>query len=333
MRKILIPALICLLPSGVNASLITSQPVSFNAPQQSLWGSGGAADFGASGSGGFGPVDFSYQIGASSGTVEASFDGNMSAEYTPVLQAPGTTSLKLGFQGDSGGGNLKSDLGAWVEVNGEFDLLGINPSFTIIDRNYALGIDENFEPQLDQQVSGSDSATIGGVGLDVFLAQVEADFDIEQTDKFEATAIDGILAYELRGSDNTLFEPFSLDTDIGAVFDIDLPENGVWDFWFKDMILETLFSTSFDAELVIWEDHRGCGFLGGSWCGENSATLADIDVYNGTPFALGFDRLNTDRVFSIEVGGTQIPEPATLTLMCIGLAGFLCKQRRSKAAT
>ncbi len=325
----LIAALV-FLPFAAHASLIT-QALDFNAGTQSLWGSGSSADFGTSDSGGFGPVGFSYNIGASSGTVEGKFQGNLSVDYTPYLTDLGTTSLSLGFLGDSDGGRLKSDLGAWVKVDGRFDLGPIDVSFGIIDKGYALNIDKGYDPKLDQQITGSDSTTIGGVGLDVLAAKVGADSDIEQTDKFTASAIDGVLAYALRGSGTSSSATFSLDTDSGLTMDIGLTDVGIWDFWFEDVALDNLFSTSFDAELVVWENHRGCGsFPYSRWCGKNGYTLADIGVYDGDPFALDFNSITTERAFSIQVGGTQVPEPTTLALMGLGLAGIGYRRHRSK---
>ena len=163
-----------------------------------------------------------------------------------------------------------------------------------------------------------------------FFAEVGADFDIEQTDRFEATAIDGTLAYQLRGSGTTLLESVSLDSDSGLSLAIDLAEVGIWDFWFIDMTLDNLFSASFDAELVIWENHRGCGFFGSEWCGRNSHTLADIDVYDGDAFALDFAPITTNRAFSIQVGNVPVPEPGSFALLIVGMAVLGC--RRFKAA-
>ena len=98
MNKVLpfLTALALGLPSAAHAILFI-QPLDFDAPTESLWGEGSSADFGASGSTGLGPVSFGYEIKASSGTVSAEFQGDMSADYTPFLAAPGTTSLNLSF--------------------------------------------------------------------------------------------------------------------------------------------------------------------------------------------------------------------------------------------
>jgi len=317
------------LAFNVNATVI-NQTLNFAASTQSLWGSGGSSDFGASGSGGFGPVGFSYNIGASTGTVSGQVEGDILINYTPMLTSPGATAIDLGFMGGLNRGRLKSDLGAWVEVDGDFDLGPVDTGFNIIDEGYSLNIDKIFQPKLDQTVSANDSTTIGGTGLNVFFAEVGADFDIAQTDNFEATAIDGTLAYQLRGSVITSFIPFMLDKNDGLSLGINLDELGIWDFWFVDIALENLFSTSFDAELVIWENHRGCGILGSSWCGRNSHTLADIDVYDGDPFALNFPTVSTSTAFSIQVGSAQVLEPSSFALLMLGIVGLGC--RRSKAS-
>lgn len=287
-----------------------SESLSFSAPLQSLWGSGGSADFGASGSTALGPLSFSYDIGASSGSVSGRFNGSMSVDYAPVMGAPGTTSLGLSFLGDPSGGQLKSDLGARVKV--EASAFGL--SVDVLNKNYALNVDQAYTPALGHPVSGDAAFTAGSIGIDIGVVQAGANFDIQQTDTFKATAIDGMLAYTARGSGQTGFMPFSMTSDGGLNLDVGLTQPGIWDFKLVDMNLANTFSTSFDAAIILKERNRGCGFLGLEWCAWNSLPIADIDVYGGSPFALDFDSVSGGAGFSVQV----VPEPGTLPLLVAG---------------
>ena len=116
-------------------------PLDFTASAQSMWGpNGGSLDFGAADSFGIGPFSFAYDIGASTGTVDARFNGDLRVDYTPRLDRPAVTRLGLGFRGDSGGGSLASYLGAWARI----DVAGIR----VLNADYALDINTGFTPHL-----------------------------------------------------------------------------------------------------------------------------------------------------------------------------------------
>jgi hypothetical protein len=293
-------------PVHVHAEMY-NQTLDFIAGDQSIWGPGGSsAGFGSSGSTSLGPADFSYSVGANSGTVSGRFKGNMSINYVSSLAAPGATSVHLGFLGDINGGRIKSDLGAWVNVSA----LG----FDVLDEGYGLNIDKSSTPKIQRQVYGSDSTTVGGAGVNIYVAKVGADFDIEQTDRFVAKGIDGFLVYGQRGSGVTSSRAFSLDSDIGLNLDLDLAEAGIWDFKVADVNLANEFAASYDAELVLYEEHTEVVW---DWLDSrvvtrrNDMTLADFDVYSGSPFALDFNEIDGASGFSIEV----IPEPRSIAMI------------------
>jgi hypothetical protein len=112
--------------------------------------------------------------------------------------------------------------------------------------------------------------------------------------------------------------------------DVALTE-GTWDFWLVDLDPGNEFKASFDALLVLAQRNRGCGFLGLEWCDWNYLPVADIHVYSGSPFALDFNNISDARTFSIRVGTTAAPEPATLALAGLGLAGLAALRRRDSA--
>jgi hypothetical protein len=299
---------------------IADASLSFNAPQQSLWGGGPSAAFGSAWGFELGPVGFSYNVGASSGTVSAAVNGSLAVDHATTLMSPGLATLSLDFIGTPGGGLLKSDLGAWLNVTGKV-LLPI----PIIDKGYGLNVNQGFTPQIGSTAAGMASTALTGAGIDLGVAKVGADFNIDQTDLFTPTALNGLLDYGLRGSGITQSLPFSIASSAGLDLSVPLLQSGTWDFAVRNLSLANSFSTGFDASLVLYEEHID----GIDWCyawflpypcgfsfARNDVTLASIDLYDASPFALSFNTIASGPVFSVAV----IPEPGTLPMLALGLA-------------
>lgn len=326
----------CMGFSTLAGAAAITMPLDFTAQTQSLWGpNGGSADFGASGGGDLvANIGYGYDFGASSGTVSAAYSGGLSVNYADSLLAPGNTTFALSFNSNTNGARIVSDLGAHANAS----VAGID----IIDEDYGLNVNQGFTAQLGESGTGHDTVTLGNSGVDVVVASAGVNYNIEQTDTLSFHSIAGTLVASLEGTATTVTKDFVL-FDSGISFDLGLSDAGNWNVSVQNLTLNNTFSTRFAAQLQPFVTYvSGVKFCSGLWgipypCGtktsDYSITLASLDIYSGTPFALDFGTTSLSNAFSIAVDevvtpGNTVPAPATLALLGIALPGLLLSRRR-----
>ncbi|MDH3210259.1 MAG: PEP-CTERM sorting domain-containing protein [Burkholderiaceae bacterium] len=303
--------------------------VDFSSPTQSFWGPGkSASNFGINklllGNTTFG---LRFQTGASTGTVKSNYNSKILVDYDDVAQA-GPVNLALGFQGDSNGGHFDTILGAFVKVTAYFPVLG---AFTVTNPNYSLQTSRTYTPSPPDSVSDSDSFTPASTAIGpsvplVGSAQAGIDYDIVQNSTHTVSGLNGIARATHQGNGQVRSAPFSLGATDSVLLDLDSP--GLWDVELTSLSLNNLFSTDFDLAAVPFAQYTlggGCGDPGtdsdnGFFCGGDGrldTTLASLDLFSNTPFALAMQSSNALSSFQI----TVVPEPAIFNLMGLGLLG------------
>ena len=316
MKRTMAPVF-CLLFLGYALSAsadISNIGLNFTAPSQSMWGAGGpSAGFHAADSIG-GSVGVYYDIGASTGTAEGLFGGNLSVNHVANMAAPGLTSATVNFTGASGG-YIRSDLGVWAKIGAyvhkDLGIFEIDTTFDIINKDYALNVYEDFTPQLGATVSGHDAAAVYGLGKSYFGVGATLTFDITQTDTFKPTDITGQLKYQLAGTADYGIADFTIGPGGEAIINANLSKSGTWNFSLMNLELDNQFQIAFGLGMTPTIDY---GF--GSW-----SRSISVDLYHRDPFELDFTELSFMDAFSIVVGGgdpgngTQVPEPSAMLFL------------------
>jgi hypothetical protein len=312
----------------------------FSAPTQNFWGPGQSAasfDFDKFilGNSSFG---IRFETGASTGTVSATYNGALSVSYDDLVQA-GTVGIDLGFVGDASGGSFSTSLGAFAKATAYFPVIG---DVTITNPNYSLATSSTYTPSPLDSPSDSDSfapaaATIGP-NIGVGSAQAGIDFSIVQNSTHSIDAVNGLVFATHQDSGEIRSATFSLSAVDSILLDLDLI--GIWDVQILDLSLDNTFFTDFDLSFdpfIQYTLGAGCGDAGtnsdnGFFCiddGRLDTTLATVDLFSNTPFALAMNTSTTLSTFQIAV----VPEPETYALFLagLGLTGWMARRRRLPA--
>jgi len=315
---------------------------------QSQFSPGGSvAEFGASGKTAGNTFGVSYETRADSGSATARVNGDLAVSYDS--EGATGTPIGIGLRYTGLGSSYSTLVGAYFNVKAFIDVGIINqppPGFCLVGPtanlgsraarclNYSLATGAAFTTAFGVKSAGADSLTAAtaGVGPDIVAASATGgvDLDLDQDTSFTPLGIAGSLRATNTRTGEVFTAPVTIDDLLLQTVFLDLTSFGLWEISLVDLALDNLFSNAFDLSLVPFVQYTigiGCGDPStnadnGLACGGDGRAdfnLASVNVYDGAPFALGFNALST-RSFQINV----IPEPGTLWLLgtCLLLAAL-----------
>ena len=345
LSRLLLTAGLMMFGAAASAALVsTSQTVTFNSGQESIWGPGQGTSFRRSGtfrtSSSGDNARVGYSARASTGTARVDYSGALGLSYDDTVTLGQNATLDLGFSG--GSSRLRSDFGAGFDTTYGLTVGGINISGCIFCLDYDTDIDRRFASRLGTAASGSDSFEVASVefGPNVIVgsATVGATADVSHSASFVANSINGTL----EAINQTTGAMRNLDFSLGAgglSLDLALDELGLWDISFSPLSLANRLTSSFGIDLNLF-----AGAHVGVFCGDRSTNsdngfgcIADEGIsknvgsvsLGSVSRALGFNQVALNP-FSINVvaAAAAVPEPGVISLLGLGLLALAMIRKR-----
>jgi hypothetical protein len=334
------PLVVALSLVTLSATPAAAGPISMSdlfglsfAASQSLWAGGPNAGLDSSARTS-GNVGLYYHVQANSGTVNATQNGNLTANYLSEVAAGSPTTIGLRFAGAANGGLVEALFGASASTGVFLDIAGcigivttfgcggvsynIDTDIAIIDEGFFLDPRTMHTPTIDTQRTATDADQAFGVGvgpsIGTFHLGPSMNLDLEQRIFFTPTGVSGMACYEHRDTHATGCAPFVIPTNAQASLQLSLGV-GTWDISFVNVALLNSFRNDIDLEL-----RPSFDYLVGSWppVGQELFAFGLIDE----TFSLGFNTVARagDITVTVVEPEAAVPEPTTLLLFGSGLA-------------
>lgn len=306
---------------------------------QSLWAGGPNAGLDESGRTG-GSVGLYYSVKANTGTVAATQNAALMANYLSETAEGSLTTIALDFIGDPNGGTVEAAFGAAASTGMFLDISGcvgvvvlgscvgvpynIDADIPVIDEGFFLDPSTTHTPVIDTQRTANAAAQTFGVGsLDVVIGNLgpSMNLDLDQNIYFTPTSISGTASYRNVTSGAAGSSLFVIPTDAPRNLQLALGV-GTWEISFLDIMLQNTFRNDINLEL-----RPAFDYIVGSWPPPGGG-LFSFDLIDQT-FALGFNQIQNLGTIRVDVvAAQQVPEPTVLVLFGFGLAGVAVRRLR-----
>ncbi|MEL6466968.1 MAG: VPLPA-CTERM sorting domain-containing protein [Pseudomonadota bacterium] len=326
---------------------------SFSVDNQSLFGSGSGADFGASVGIGSSTSTFQFgaSTGASSGTIDSTASVDVQATFEDMAILGSTHNVSLSFGGASA--SFDTALGAFIDVSATVrtpeieiplapDIPAASIPFTLVDEDYSLETAASDGTYFFGQVlSDSDSVSLPGAGAGVGIT-VSANPNVDQTSTLTLSSLMGTLSATHAASGTMLTQAVNLTNGL-LDFGFDFAETGIWDLALTDVTLANSFDSDFGLSATFTggveigincgnpatnsDNAFGCLFDQGV-----STTTSTANVLPINPFGLNYNTVASLDLGAINVDAavepSAVPLPAAAWLLLAGLGGLFAMGRR-----
>jgi hypothetical protein len=323
----------------------------FEAPQQSIWSSGGSgfaaeSDGSVSYANSFSYQDFGigvtveagYNVFIDSGHVTGNVEGRIQASHPNYVASPGPVDVGLSYAPIEDESQLHTRLGVSaegsatisVDISDPFPLIDVLPPWS---RDYmaqvkTLGFDwtSDFTGELNQPVELSgETPNFAEIGVGLAFGGLNIGAHLYQEISFEPLEIAGTLGYEHMETGVSYERDFTITDDAMNVVSLDLDMPGHWLVTLENVnLVDNSFSQVIQPEV---DGYLLIFGLGAVWV---KTTRFPLGVECG-PFPLDFDGVDMLGRFDIYVDSAPaaVPLPGSVLLAGFGLSivGW-CRVRR-----